>query len=270
MKGFLKKAYEEKLEEIKNLRSKRFPPRERPFVSFSEALQRGRAPRIIAEIKRASPSRGVLREDLDILKQAQLYELGGAIAISVLTDKNFEGSIEDLKLLSQKVRLPILRKDFLIDPIQLEEAFSYGADAVLLIGGLLSKNRLKELLKEAKSLGLEALVEVHKEEELEMVLETEAFIIGINSRDLETLNVNLELIERLFPKIPKDRLVIAESGIKGRKDLKRLMDMGIENFLIGEALVLAQDPLKMLKELKGHGPDQNMWHNPQGGCPFLR
>ncbi len=255
MKGFLKKAYEEKLKEIRALKGKGFPPRERPFFSLSQALKKGSPPRIIAEIKRASPSRGLLRPDLDILKQAHFYEVGGAIAISVLTDKNFQGSIEDLKLISQKVSLPILRKDFLIDPLQLEEAVSYGADAVLLIGGLLSKNRLKELLKEAKSLGLEALVEVHREEELELALETEAYIIGINSRDLETLTVDLEIIERLFAKIPKDRIVVAESGIKEQKDIKKLMKIGIENFLIGEALILAQDPLEKLKELRTYGQD---------------
>ncbi len=254
MKGFLKKAYEEKLKEIRVLKGKGFPPRERPFFSLSHALKRGSPPRIIAEIKRASPSRGVLRLDFDILKQAHLYELGGAIAISVLTDKNFQGSVEDLRLISEKVSLPILRKDFLIDQLQLEEAVSYGADAVLLIGGLLSK-KLKELLKEAKFLGLEVLVEVHREEELEMVLETEAFIIGINSRNLETLTVDLEIIERLFVKIPKDRIAVAESGIKEKKDIKKLMEIGIENFLIGEALILAQDPLEKLKELRTYGQD---------------
>ena len=255
MKGFLKKAYEEKLQEIRTLKKKNFPPRERPFFSLSQALKNGSSPRIIAEIKRASPSRGLLRSDLDILKQAHLYELGGAVAISVLTDKNFQGSIEDLRLISQKVNLPILRKDFLIDPLQLEEAVSYGADAVLLIAGLLSENRLKELLKEAQSLDLEALVEVHREEELKMVLKTEAFIIGINSRDLETLRVDLEIIERLFAKIPKDRIVVAESGIKEQKDIKKLIKIGIENFLIGETLILAQDPLEKLKELRTYGQD---------------
>jgi len=234
-----------------------------PTRSLAEALRprsgqalRGPSLGLIAEVKRASPSRGVLRADLDAQALARTYVSSGAAAISVLTEKrHFHGSLDDLEAVRAVLdgrggpRPPLLRKDFLFDAYHLFEARVYGADAVLLIAAILDPALLAELLALARTLDMECLVEVHDEEELERALAADAQIIGINNRDLRTFEVDLAVSERLRPLIPRDRVVVAESGIHTRADVQRLRALGVNAVLIGEALVTADDPGAMIGEL---------------------
>jgi indole-3-glycerol phosphate synthase len=256
-KNFLERMVEQKRGEIPRLRRERAlssdPPRPHSNPSFLSAFTKGPLPRIIAEVKRASPSKGALNPGLDPVNQAKLYQRGEAKAISVLTDAHFQGTLNDLEAVAAAVDLPILRKDFILDSIQLKESLVAGASAVLLIAAILSPNELKELVEKSLELGLEPLVEVHIRDEMEKVLATPARIIGINNRDLETFQVDLEVAETLAPLVAKDRVVVAESGISTREDVERLMAVGVENFLVGEALVRADDPREKLRELMGHG-----------------
>ena len=222
-------------------------------TSFLLALTTGPVPRIIAEVKRASPSKGALSPDLDPARQARLYQEGGARAVSVLTDEDFRGSLEDLREVVSSVDLPVLRKDFIIHPLQLEETRRAGASAVLLIAAVFSPGELEAMVEESLGMGLEPLVEVHTREELEVALETPARVIGINSRNLRTFHVDLAVVEKLAPLVPPDRVVVAESGISSAEDVKRLIAAGVEAFLVGEALVRAEDPGAKLRELMGHG-----------------
>jgi len=247
--GFLKGIIEEKARKVKGLLGRSFPPPPQPPPSFLEALKEGDPPRIIAEIKRRSPSKGNLR-DLDPKEQAKRYEAGGARAISVLTDGNFGGRPEDLKEVRSVTSLPLLRKDFILDPLQLEESLSLGASAVLIISRILPEGRLKAMVERAMELGLEPLVEVHTPEELKRALETPARTIGINARDLSTFQVDLGRVEELASMVPRDKILVAESGIRKAEDIRRLMAVGVENFLVGEALVLSEDPVRKLKELR--------------------
>lgn len=246
-RGFLEAVLARKRDRLKGLvlQGELLPPRH----DFLKALCDGTPPRIVAEIKRWSPSRGPLKPELDAKAQARAYQRGGAKAISVLTDEAFGGTVQDLLEVKKAVELPLLRKDFLIDPLELEESLLFGASAVLLIARILPGDKLHEMVKRSLELGLEPVVEVHSERDLERALETPTRIIGINSRDLDTLRVDLGVIETVFRKVPKGRVVLAESGIKDRKDIERLMEIGVENFLIGETLVLADDPVEKLKEL---------------------
>jgi len=228
-----------------------------PTRSLAQAL-RGPSLGLIAEVKRASPSRGVLRADLDAQALARTYAGSGAAAISVLTEEqHFQGSLDDLEAVRVVLdgcgdpRPPLLRKDFLFDAYHLFEARVYGADAVLLIAAILKPKLLAELLALARSLGLECLVEVHGERELERALAADAQVIGINNRDLRTFEVDLALTERLRPLIPADRVVVAESGIHTRADVQRLRALGVNAVLIGEALVTAEDSAAKIRELVG-------------------
>ncbi|MCS6875919.1 MAG: indole-3-glycerol phosphate synthase TrpC [Aquificaceae bacterium] len=209
--------------------------------------------RIIAEVKKASPSEGHIKDVLP-LEQARLYQEAGAVAISVLTDtKFFGGSLQDLSDVRKGVNLPLLRKDFIIHPVQLLEAKAYGADVVLLIVRILEDSLLRELLEYAEVLGLYHLVEVFNLKEAERALKAGARIIGINNRDLDTLKVDVSLSERLAPSI-KDmgaKFVIAESGIENREQILRLENSGVDAFLIGTSLMKSSDPVKKLKELVG-------------------
>jgi indole-3-glycerol phosphate synthase len=226
-----------------------FPPP--PRRDFTAAIA---APglSVIAEIKRRSPSRGVLREDLDPRHLARSYEDGGAAALSVLTDREFfGGSEQDLQEARACVRLPVLRKDFTIDEYQVYEARALGADAVLLIVRVLSRTQLCELLAAAAAVGLAALVEVHDEAELETALACGAVLIGVNNRDLRTFGVSLEVARRLRPRIPPGCLCVAESGVETREDVRVLESLGYDAALIGEALVRAADPGRRLRELRG-------------------
>jgi len=228
-----------------------------PTRSLAQAL-RGASLGLIAEVKRASPSRGVLRADLDPQALARTYVRSGAAAISVLTEKqHFRGSLADLEAVRAVLdgrsdpRPPLLRKDFLFDAYHLFEARVYGADAVLLIAAILNPKRLAELLALARTLGMECLVEVHDERELERALAADAQVIGINNRDLRTFEVDLALSERLRPLIPADRVVVVESGIRTRADVERLQALGVNAVLIGEALVTAEDAGGKIGELLG-------------------
>jgi indole-3-glycerol phosphate synthase len=216
-------------------------------------LRRKDAVSIIAEVKRASPVKGVLKADLDPGEQARKYRDGGARAISVLTDEQFfRGSVEDLRAARKAAGLPVLRKDFVIDEYQLWEARVMLADAALLIVRILDQAQLRDYIALAgEELQLATLVEVHGEKELERALDAKAPIIGINNRDLDTFKVTLETTARLRPLIPAERVVVSESGISTREDIVLLKNMKVDAALIGEELVKAADPTGTLKELLG-------------------
>ncbi len=223
-----------------------------PKRSFSQAITHSEEISIIAEIKRASPSLGVIRADFEPLKIAKTYEENGASAISVITDKKFfQGDINFLPEVKTAVKLPILRKDFIIDPYQVYETKLYGADALLLIATVVSIPQLKNLLNLTHKLGMEALVEVHNEKDLKKALEAGARIVGINNRNLNTLKVDLQTCLCLKEKVPEDKILVAESGIKTREDILSLEKAGFEAALIGTALIQAQDIGKKLKEFLG-------------------
>lgn len=217
------------------------PPR-----GFAQALQRKRAeqvPGVIAEVKRASPSKGVLRDPFDPVAIAKSYEAGGAACLSVLTDVHyFQGSNAFLQAARGAVSLPVLRKDFLIDPWQVWEAAAIGADAILLIVAALDDARLRDLTALAMELGLDVLVEVHDAEEFERALMLPTPLIGVNNRNLRTFAVSLETTLSLLPHYPDDRLPIAESGILTRADVERLWEAGVPAFLVGEAFMRAHEP----------------------------
>ena len=207
--------------------------------------------KIIAEFKRRSPSAGTIRNDLSATDVATRYERGGACAISVLTDEQyFGGSILDLGAIRESTALPLLRKDFIIDEIQIYEAAAVGADAVLLIAAALEDGALEKLRVTAEDeLGLDALVEVHTSEELHRAVMTGAKLIGVNNRDLRTFRTSLKTSERLITEAPRDRIMISESGLQGANDLRHLQTLGFHGFLIGEALMRAPDPEAALRDL---------------------
>jgi indole-3-glycerol phosphate synthase len=227
-------------------------PQPRPWGSVLRVPGRVQ---LIAELKKASPSRGVLRADFDPLAIAQTYAQGGAAALSVLTDSTFfQGGLDLLPELRKVVDLPLLRKDFILDPYQIYESRVWGADAILLIVALLPGAQLGEFLELAGSLGLAALVEVHTEEELEAALSTPAPIIGINNRDLRTLEVSLETTARLRPRVPAERIVVSESGISTAADVAWLKAQQVDAMLVGEALICASDRAAKVRELLDAGP----------------
>ncbi|MBN2332510.1 MAG: indole-3-glycerol phosphate synthase TrpC [Deltaproteobacteria bacterium] len=220
--------------------------------SLLAALSQKPQPRIIAEVKKASPSAGLLSDDFDPLALAMTYEQGGAAAISVVTDEAFfQGRLDWLAMVKKVVSLPLLRKDFIIDPLQLEQSRAAGADAVLLIAAILSLADLQLLLDKAAALGLECLVEVHNESELEKVLATPAAMIGINNRNLKDFSIDLGTTLRLRTLIPADRLVVSESGIDSHGQLQRLGAAGVQGVLIGSSLVKAAGRLHKLRQLQG-------------------
>jgi indole-3-glycerol phosphate synthase len=206
--------------------------------------------RLVAEVKQASPSRGILSPNLNPIELAKTYVQGGAAAISVLTEANyFKGHIDYLKAIRSEVRLPLLRKDFILDPYQIYESRAYGADALLLIAAILSQAQLEEFVSLSHSLALRCLVEVHSENEVEMALLSGAEIIGINNRDLDTFALDINTTRRLRPLIPQERIVVAESGIRSRSDVQKLKSWGVNAMLVGEALVTADDVLAKMREL---------------------
>jgi indole-3-glycerol phosphate synthase len=225
-------------------------PAVRPFAA---ALRSTRVA-LIAEVKKASPSRGLLRADFDPVALASAYANAGAAAISVLTDeKHFQGSLADLCAIRDSVAngTPLLRKDFVFDEYQLFEARCAGADAVLLICAILEERLLQELIGGAKSLGMDALAEVHNEKEIESAIAAGATLIGINNRDLRSFEVDLATTERLAPLVPEGSTLVAESGIFRREDIVRLNACGVHAVLIGEALVTSRDPEAKIRELFG-------------------
>ncbi|HVE67900.1 MAG TPA: indole-3-glycerol phosphate synthase TrpC [Solirubrobacteraceae bacterium] len=218
---------------------------------FSEALARPGIS-LIAEHKRRSPSAGLLREGANVTEVVGAYERGGAAALSILTERHhFGGSLEDLRAARAACGLPIIRKDFVVDPYQLYEAAVNGADAVLLIVRALSDEQLRALYGEARSLDLDCLVEVHDGEELERALEADAEVIGINNRDLDEGTVDLATTFELMPDVPAGKTVVAESGISGTAELQELDRVGVDAVLIGSALMLAEDPEAKTRELAG-------------------
>ena len=219
-------------------------------LDFAAALK-GEGVQLIAEVKRSSPSRGVLRPDLDHVELARTYAANGAAAVSVLTEEQyFGGSPEQLTEVREAIAsVPVLMKDFIFEPYQIYEARACGADALLLIAAMLSSLQLEELLSLSRALGMRCLVEVHDEEELERALSCGAMILGINNRDLRTFKIDLETTGRLRPLIPPDRIVISESGIRDRGDMERLRSWRVNAVLVGETLVTAPDVAAKMKEL---------------------
>ncbi len=220
--------------------------------SLVESLRSATSMAVIAEIKRASPSKGEIKLDVNPIQQALTYERAGATAISVLTDETFfKGSTEDLQNVSQHVQIPRLCKDFIIDEIQIDRAYESGATIILLIVAALSKERLQRLYNYAKQKGLDVLTEVHDEQELKTALEIDAEIIGINNRNLKTFVVDLEVTERLASKLdPNKHIIISESGIKTVADVERVKNAGARGILVGETLMQADDVTETLKQFR--------------------
>ena len=239
-----RKSIQAELEKAATLASK---PRD-----LAAALELGGKPAVIAEIKKASPSAGEIRANLEVAEIAASYERAGAAAISVITEEDFfKGKPRYVEEARQAVSVPILCKDFIFDPVQVLAARAAGADSLLLIAAILEQGSLVELLAMARSFGMACLVEVHDEEEMVRVLETDARIIGINNRDLRTFQVSLDTTLRLRPRVPSDRLVVSESGIQQQEDLQSLAAVGVDAVLVGTSLMRAEDPGQKLGELMG-------------------
>jgi indole-3-glycerol phosphate synthase len=223
------------------------PPR-----GFMQALTQSARIAVIAEVKKASPSKGIISPDFDPIAIASSYERGGAEAVSVLTDeKFFQGSLDYIPLVRQAVKLPVIRKDFIIHELQIQEASNYGADAILLIAAILDQNQISDYLQMSTELDMDVLVEVHDEKELEESLAAGSRLIGINNRDLRDFTVDLQTTIRLRREIPDSIPVVSESGIKTHDDMKMLEDHGITAALIGETLMRSGDREAALRELRG-------------------
>ena len=221
-----------------------------PTRDFEGALRRAGPPALIAEVKRASPSAGAIADDANASALARGYQAGGAAAVSVLTEpRHFHGSIADLQAVRSSVSIPVLRKDFLIHPAQVIEARASGADAVLLIVAALSDAELRALLGAAGDLGLGALVETHSDEDLGRALETEATMIGVNARNLESLEVDVEGALERVGRVPEDRIAVLESGVTARADVEAALTAGASAILVGEALMRADDPARAVRKL---------------------
>ena len=219
-------------------------------IKSGMVLKRENRIKFIAEVKKASPSAGIIRDDFNYIDIAKEYEAGGASVISVLTDKEFfKGDLKYLSEIKETVSLPALRKDFIIDPYQIYEARVAGADLVLLIARILNKEEINAFLALSHELGMECLVEVHDNDELETVLETEAAIIGINNRNLDTFETNLDTTLQLRQRIPEGKIIVSESGIKTRADVLVLEEAGVDAILIGETLMRSKDISQKIKEL---------------------
>jgi indole-3-glycerol phosphate synthase len=222
-----------------------------PARPFAEALRSAAAPALVAEVKRASPSAGRIA-DADPAALARAYEAAGAAAVSVLTEpEHFDGSLADLRAVHLAVGIPVLRKDVLVHPSQAIESRVEGADAILLIAAALSEPELKAMLAAAGDLGLGALVETHSERDLAKALATDAQVVGVNARDLETLEVELDRALGLLALVPDDRVAVLESGIASREQVERAAAAGAHAVLVGEALMRAEDPGEKLRQLRG-------------------
>jgi len=219
---------------------------------FEAAIKSAAGPALICEVKKASPSKGIIREDFDAAAIAKAYQAGGATCMSVLTDgPGFQGSNEIFAAVRTATSLPLLRKDFMLDPIQIAESAAMGADCVLIIMGMIGDKTAKALFKEAVALGLDALIETHDAKELERAIKLGSTLIGINNRDLRTFDTTLDTFVKLAPKTPKTCTLIAESGIFTRDDIIRLAENGAQGYLIGESLMRQDDVEAAVSELVG-------------------
>lgn len=239
---------------LEDLKRKVFAVRENSDSHrLQTALMRNDKINIIAEIKRASPSKGVINDKINVAELARHYEKGNACAISVLTEEDkFQGSLEDLKTAKSAVEIPVLRKDFIFDEFQIYEAAEAGADVILLVAAMLNDKVLSKLHRLAeRDLGLDVLVEVHALQELERIKKMGAKIIGINNRDLHSFKVSLDVSRRLIKHAPEDALMIAESGLQTREDLLELKGLGFRGFLIGETLMKSNNVENELRNLQG-------------------
>ena len=217
---------------------------------FKKEISKPGRVNLIAEIKKASPSRGLICRDFDVVNITRTYVENGADAISVVTEnKFFLGKTDYVRRVAENSHLPILFKDFIIDDVQIHEAYRYGASAVLLIVAILEPAQLRRLLAEAKRLDLDCLVETHTEKEVDQAVEAGAEIVGVNNRDLHTFEVDLKTSEQLIPRIPKDKVIVAESGIKTHKDVERLQAAGAHALLIGETFLRAEDMGKKIRQV---------------------
>jgi len=258
MHSRLAEILKEKQKEVLRLKKSGVPPSGDydipPIRDFKNAIHIPSKISLIAEIKFASPSAGIIREDVDPVTIGQMYEEAGAAAISLLTDKFFfKGDLNYLPRLKKALSLPILRKDFIIDDIQVKESFQWGADAVLLIARILSREQLKRLLSLCQDFGLAALTEVHDRNDLEKSMACGAKIIGINNRNLDTFEVALNTTMKLAPLVPDRTVLISESGIHHGRDIRLLEGTGVEAVLVGSALMGSDDPAKKTRELVDSG-----------------
>jgi len=253
----LKEIIEEKKQEVEIIKRQGLPDMDRevrPVRDFLAAISVPGLVNLIAEIKFASPSAGIIRGKTDPVYIGRLYEKAGASAISLLTDRKFfSGDLTQLPRLKKEVRLPVLRKDFMIDPVQIKEAFLYGADAVLLIARILSENQLKEMLSVCHEFGMSALTEIHDMNDLKKAINAEAEIIGINNRDLDTFNISLDTTKKLAPHVPRDCVMVSESGIRDADDIIFMKDLGVNAVLVGSAIMQDSDPGARVKEFISAG-----------------
>jgi indole-3-glycerol phosphate synthase / phosphoribosylanthranilate isomerase len=256
---------------LEDMRTRAAPaPAPRPFAEALRTRPGGSA-RLIAEIKRASPSKGIIAEIFDPVAQARAYERGGAAAISVLTEPHFfQGSLKHLRTVREAVALPVLRKDFIFDAYQVYEARAAGADAILLIVALLEDAMLRELLTLTRELGMEALVEAHDADEVRRAVAAGASVVGVNSRDLRTFVVDAAVVQNLRPLVPRDRVFVAESGIQNQMDAARARAWGADAILVGEALMRASDPEAMARELTTASGGATAAFFERSGHPFVK
>jgi len=235
------RSKEELIREIKNISVQ---------SSFKKSISRPHHVNLIAEIKKASPSKGILRGDFHPVKIAVTYQAHGASAVSVLTDERFfEGKLEYIKMVKENISLPVLRKDFIIDEYQIYESVAAGADAILLIADLLSANEMNGFYELATSLGLDVLMEVHNEEDVEKALATGGHIIGMNNRDLHTFKVDLGVTQKLVRLLPSNMIKVSESGIRSYEDVMFLKSLGINAVLIGEAFMESSDIAATMRDI---------------------
>lgn len=217
---------------------------------FKKNISRKGHINLIAEIKKSSPSKGIIRANFDPVKIALTYQAAGASAVSVLTDERFfDGKLEYLKRIKERITIPILRKDFIIDEYQIYESAARGADAILLISHILTREELRRYLEVTKSLGMDALVEVHNEEEVEKALNVNAPIIGINNRDLTTFNVDVSITQRLMRLLPETKIIVSESGITSYEEVMFLKSLGVNAVLIGETFMRTENIGRKVREM---------------------